>query len=121
VAIWNPVGTKVHTVLMLERPAPRSASVLGTHGSVVATVRVAGQGPADTSGPTLREVQLVAREVDLDTCSVYVDGRKRGWIHRDGHYYVAFAGEIPERARDCGHALLWDEAAAMLLTATGAA
>jgi hypothetical protein len=119
--VRNPVGTKVHTVLMLERPAPRSASVLGTHGSVVATVRVAGQGPADTSGPTLREVQLVAREVDLDTCAVYVDGRKRGWIHRDGHYYVAFAGEIPERARDCGHALLWDEAAALLLTATGAA
>jgi len=69
----------------------------------------------------VREVQLVAREVDLDTCAVYVDGRKQGWIHRDGHYYVAFAGEIPERARDCGHALLWDEAAALLLAATGAA
>lgn len=108
---------------MLERPAPRSAGVLGTHGSIVATVRVAEQGPTD-AGPSrgeVREVQLVAREVDLDTCAVYVDGRKQGWIHRDGHYYVAFAGEIPERARDCGHALLWDEAAALLLAATGAA
>lgn len=98
---------------MLERPTPHTAEVLGTHGSIVATVRV----PAEE----LHEVQLVAREVDLSTCAVYVDGRQRGWIHRDGHYYVAYSGQIPERARDCGHALLWDEAAALLLTATDSA
>ncbi|HEY0248405.1 MAG TPA: hypothetical protein VGC45_09105 [Gryllotalpicola sp.] len=103
-------------MLMLEPSPPRAAGVLGTHGSIVATVRVPAR--ADTSGSGPREVELLAREVDLDTCVVFVDGRMRGWIHRDGHYYVAFAGEIPERARECGHALLWDEAAAMLLAAT---
>jgi len=100
---------------MLERPDPRSARVLGTHGSAVATVRVPDEGNPGAPGCTTREIVLVVREVDLDTCVVFVDGRKRGWIHRDGHYYVALAGEIPERAHECGHALLWDEAAAMLL------
>ncbi|GAA4171440.1 hypothetical protein GCM10022287_10760 [Gryllotalpicola koreensis] len=98
---------------MLERPTPRTAGVLGTHGSMVANVRVPDEEP--------HVVQLVAREVDIDTCAVYVDGRKRGWIHRDGHYYVAYSGQIPERAHDCGHALLWDEAAALLLMATESA
>jgi len=104
---------------MLERPMPRAAGVLGTHGSVVATVRVPDEGRGAALGAGPHEVEIVAREVDLDTCAVFLDGRKRGWIHRDGHYYVAYAGEIPERARECGHALLWDEAAALLLTATG--
>jgi hypothetical protein len=99
---------------MLERPAPRPAGVLGTHGSTLATVRV----PRADGAPF--EVQLVAREVDLDTCAVYVDGRKRGWIHHEGHYYVAYAGQIPEYAHDCGHSLLWDEAAALLLSAAPA-
>lgn len=103
---------------MLERPTPRPAGVLGTHGSMIATVRMPDDGRADTMGARPREVQLVAREVDLDTCAVYVDGRKRGWIHRDGHYYVAYAGDYPERAHECGHGLLWDEAAAMLLSET---
>lgn len=100
---------------MLERLPPRSARVLGTHGSAVVTVRVPDDRSLAAPGSAAREVVLVVREVDLDTCAVFVDGRKLGWIHRDGHYYVALAGEIPERARECGHALLWDEAAAMLL------
>lgn len=85
---------------------------------MIATVRVPDGGRTDRSGDSLHEVELVAREVNLDTCAVYVDGCMRGWIHRDGHYYVAYAGQILEGARECGHALLWDEAAAMLLTAT---
>lgn len=108
-------------MLMLERPNPRAAGVLGTHGSMVATVRVPNEGRTGIAASAMHEVKLVAREVDLDTAAVYVDGRRRGWIHRDGHYYVAYAGQIPERARDCGHALLWDEAAALLLTATESA
>lgn len=103
---------------MLERPRPHSAALLGTHGSIMATVRVPDGGFAGTSQVSQHEVELIVREVDLDTCAVYVDGRKRGWIHRDGHYFVALAGEIPERARDCGHSLLWDEAATMLLEAS---
>jgi hypothetical protein len=103
---------------MLERPSPRSAGVLGTHGSMVVTVRVPDDARAGC--PTsMHEVELIAREVDLDTCAVFVNGHRCGWIHRDGHYYVAFAGEIPERAQECGHALLWDEAAAMLLAHDG--
>jgi hypothetical protein len=105
-------------MLMLERPAPRAAGVLGTHGSLSVTLRLPDDDLAVFPGDALHEVQVVAREVDLDTCAVFVDGRKRGWIHRDGHYYVAYSGEIPERAHDCGHAMLWDEAAALLLTAT---
>lgn len=108
---------------MLERSAPRSAGLLGTHGSFVVTIRVPAEGSpalADVLDAALREVELVVREVDLDTCSVYLDGRKQGWIRRDGHYYVAFAGEIPDRAEECGHALLWDEAAVMLLSRAGA-
>lgn len=101
---------------MLERPTPRPAGVLGTHGSIVATVRVPSEGRADTSSGSMREVQLVAREVDLDTCSVSVGGHTCGWIHRDGHYYVAYTGTIPGHAHECGHALLWDEAVAMLLS-----
>jgi hypothetical protein len=103
---------------MLERPSPRSAGVLGTHGSMVVTVRVPYEARAGCPS-SMHEVELIAREVDLDTCAVFVDGRRCGWIHRDGHYYVAFAGEIPERAQECGHALLWDQAAAMLLAHDG--
>jgi hypothetical protein len=106
---------------MLERPTPRTAGVLGTHGTMSAVVRVAAEGPGDVAFASTREVELVVREVDLDTCAVYHDGRKCGWIHRDGRYYIAFSGEIPERAHECGHALLWDEAAAMLLAAEAAA
>lgn len=104
---------------MLERATRRSAGVLGTHGSIVAIVRVPDDGPGDGAAGGLHEVELIAREVDLDTCAVYVDGRMRGWIHRDGHYYVAYRGQIPERARECGHSLLWDAAAAKLLAAPG--
>ena len=104
---------------MLERPQPHSAGLLGTHGSFVATVRVPDEGFGDTSRVSPHEVELIVREVDLDTCAVYVDGHKCGWIHQDGHYYVALAGDIPEHAHECGHALLWDQAAAMLLLQTG--
>ncbi|WP_022881037.1 hypothetical protein [Gryllotalpicola ginsengisoli] len=104
-------------MLMLEPPHPRSAEVLGTHGSMLATVRVPAQDRADSSSARTESVELVAREVDLDTCAIYVDGRMRGWIHRDGHAYVALAGTVPEKAKDCGHSLLWDEAAALLLAA----
>jgi hypothetical protein len=85
---------------------------------MLARVRMPDDGAADGLGERPREVELVVREVSLDTCAVYADGRMRGWIHRDGHFYVALAGQIPERARECGHALLWDEAAALLLAAT---
>lgn len=103
---------------MLERPVPRAAGVLGTHGSLSVTLRLPEDDLAAVPGGSGNVVQVVVREVDLDTCAVFVDGRKRGWIHRDGHYYVAYSGEIPERARNRGHALLWDEAAILLLTAT---
>ena len=103
---------------MLGSANSQSTSFLRTHGSFVATVRVPDDGFGDASTASPHEVQLVVREVDLDTCAVYLDGRKCGWVHRDGHYFVALAGDIPERAHDCGHALLWDEAAAMLLAAS---
>lgn len=102
---------------MIERSAPRSAGVLGTHGSMSVVVRVAPEDRGETLFGSTREVELVVREVDLDTCAVFHDGHKCGWIHRDGRYYVAYSGEIPERAQECGHSLLWDEAAAMLLSA----
>lgn len=101
------------TMLMIEQPHPRPAEVLGSHGSVVATLRV----PEDRNG-MLRphEVQIVAREVSIDTCAVYVDDAMLGWIRRDGHYYLALTGDAAHQ-HECGHALLWDEAAAMLLGA----
>ena len=100
-------------MLMIERPHPRAAEVLGSHGSVVATLRV----PDDRNGMVCpHEVEIVAREVSIDTCAVYVDTAMVGWIRRDGHYYLALTGE-PGDVHECGHALLWDEAAAMLLAA----
>ncbi|MCL2795249.1 MAG: hypothetical protein FWD85_08085 [Microbacteriaceae bacterium] len=103
-------------MLMLEQSRRRTAEVLGTHGSVVAVVRVPDEGRGDTSGVSPHEVELVAREVDLDTCALYRGTTRLGWIRRDGHYYLALVGE-PGHPHECGHALLWDEAAAMLLTA----
>jgi hypothetical protein len=101
------------TMLMIERPRPRPAEVLGSHGSVIATLRV----PEERGGMTSpHEVRVVAREVSIDTCAVYVDDARVGWIRRDGHYYLALAGD-PAHMRECGHALLWDEAARMLLAA----
>lgn len=67
------------------------------------------------SGSDVREVPLMVRHSGPATDELLLGERTVGFIRHDGQVFVALSGRTPSRARECGHSLLWDAAAACLL------
>ncbi len=66
---------------------------------------------------TIRPTVIYLGGVDYE---IRVGDRVIGFIHRAGHTFVALAGARLDRAVECGQSLVWDTAAACLVTAAGA-
>jgi len=77
------------------------------------TVRI----PVDTlvPGSNILEVPVVVHYIDPDTTEVLINGEVIGYIHYDGHNFVASTGHRLEDAQQCGRTTdLWDHAVARL-------
>lgn len=67
----------------------------------------------------IRTIQLTVVDLDDLTEEIRLDGQTIGFINRAGRIFVAQSGTRLDRAEECGQCLLWDKAAATLVTLLG--
>jgi hypothetical protein len=67
----------------------------------------------------IRTIQLTVVDLDDLTEEIRLDGQTIGFINRAGRIFVAQSGTRLDRAEECGQCLLWDKAAAILVTLLG--
>lgn len=71
------------------------------------------------SDDQIRTLQMVVIDLDQFTEELHLDGQTIGFIHRAGRIFVASAGTRFDQAEECAQCLLWDKAAAILVTTFG--
>lgn len=67
----------------------------------------------------IRTIQLVVIDRDEVTEDLRLGGRTIGFVHHAGRIFVALTGSRLDLAEECGQCLLWDKAAAILVTTFG--
>jgi hypothetical protein len=67
----------------------------------------------------IRMIQIDVIDLDDLTEEIRLDGYTIGFISRAGRIFVAQTGTRLDRAEECGQCLLWDKAAAILVTLLG--
>lgn len=67
----------------------------------------------------IRTIEPTGIPLDHKTEEIHLDGRVIGFIHHAGPIFVALTGARLDRAEECGQSLLWDRAAARLVTESG--
>lgn len=67
----------------------------------------------------IRTIQLTVVDLDDLTEEIRLDGQTIGFINRAGRIFVAQSGTRLDQAEECGQCLLWDKAAAILVTLLG--
>ena len=98
-------------VMITSAPATRTAQP--TQDMLALTVRV----PVHTllPGSDILEVPVVVHYLTPDTTEVLINGEIIGYIHYDGHNFMALTGPRIEDAQQCGRTTdLWDHAVARL-------
>ncbi|MFC4242510.1 hypothetical protein ACFOYW_03915 [Gryllotalpicola reticulitermitis] len=95
--------------------APMAAHIARRPGELVAlTVRI----PIHTlAAADILEVPVLVHELDANTTEVLIDGSTVGYIHFDGHHFVALSGPTLEAGVPCGAGDLWDQALGRLYEA----
>lgn len=108
---WRAHSKTMNGVL-LSRKTPTHSD--GDVHCVRLTVRV----PVHTlSTPDVRDVPVVAHQLDAVTTEVLIDGAVAGFIRCDGHHFVAMRGPALIDAVPCGTSELWDRALGLLYEA----
>jgi len=71
------------------------------------------------SDDVIRVIPLTVIDLGNVVQEIRLNGQVIGFIHRADHIFVALSGARMDRAEECGQSLLWDKAAATLVTTLG--
>ena len=71
------------------------------------------------SDDVIRVIPLTVIDLGNVVQEIRLNGQVIGFIHRVDHIFVALSGARVDRAEECGQSLLWDKAAATLVTTLG--
>lgn len=75
--------------------------------------------PLECFDKVIRTISLTVVDLDDVVQEIRLDGRVIGFIHAAGRIFVALTGTRMDWAVECGQSLLWDKAAATLVTTFG--
>ena len=71
------------------------------------------------SDDVIRVIPLTVLDLGNVVQEIRLNAQVIGFIHRADHIFVALSGARRDRAEECGQSLLWDKAAATLVTTLG--